>query len=72
MVDLLSFWTGCNTIRQDQNSLLVAFDGGVNMLPLSETCFKKIILPEKHMTYEIFMKNMDIALLYGSNGFTFT
>ena len=72
MVDLLSFCTGCSTVRQEQGSLCVTFDGGVNVLPLSETCFKKIILPEKHTVYEDFKKNMDIALLYGSNGFTFT
>ena len=52
MVDLLSFWTGCSTVRQEQDSLCVTFDGGVNVLPLPETCFKKIILPEKHTVYE--------------------
>ena len=72
MVDLLSFWTGRSTVCQEQDSLCVTFDAGVNVLPLSETCFKKIILPEKHTVYEDFKKNMDIALLYGSNGFTFT
>ena len=72
MVDLLSFWTGCSTIHQEQDWLAVTFDGEVNVLPLSETCFKKMILPEKHVVYEDFAKNMDVALLYGSNGFTFT
>jgi hypothetical protein len=72
MVDLLSFWTACSTIRQEQDSLSVTFDGGVNVLPLSETCFKKIILPEKHTVFEDFKKNMDIALLYCCSGFIFT
>lgn len=73
MVDLLIFWTGGSRVQStDGNELLVSFDGGANMLPLSETCFKKIILPEKHNTYEVFKKNMDVALTHGSTGFSFT
>ncbi len=42
------------------------------MLPLSQTCFKTIVLPTKNSDYEDFKKNMDIALKYGSKGFSFT
>ena len=57
---------------QSTYELMVTFDGGANMLPLSEACFMKIILPEKHHEYDEFKKNMDVALTYGSTGFSFT
>lgn len=71
MLDLLSFWTGGNRVRNDNDILLVKFDGGINDLPLSETCFKSIILPAKHSDYEAFKQNMDIALKFGARGFSF-
>ncbi|XP_028412049.1 uncharacterized protein LOC114534777 [Dendronephthya gigantea] len=73
VVDIITFWTGSSKIDStDDNSLLVTFDGGANMLPLAETCFKKVILPEKHNSYEVFKKYMDIAITHGAKGFSFT
>ncbi|XP_031573313.1 uncharacterized protein LOC116307286 isoform X2 [Actinia tenebrosa] len=70
LVDLVCFWTA-GGLQVSNGQLLVKFDGGANNLPLSETCFKSIILPTKHEEYSSFKKNMDIALKYGSKGFSF-
>lgn len=72
MGDLLSFWTGATTIPTGKDSLLVKFDAGSNTLPLAETCSRTIVLPTEHTTYDEFRKNMDIALKFGSKGFSFT
>ena len=72
MLDLISFWTGGSTLQSGIDSLLVKFDGGANLLPLSETCFRTIVLPTKHTTYDDFKKHMDIACKFGSTGFSFT
>lgn len=72
MGDLLSFWTGATTIPTGKDSLLVKFDAGSNTLPLAETCFRTIVLPTEHTTYDEFRKNIDIALKFGSKGFSFT
>lgn len=72
MLDLVNFWTAGNTINQSKDKLLVKFDEGTNSMPLSETCFNTIVLPTKNKEYEDFKKNMDIALKYGSKGFSFT
>lgn len=71
MLDLLSFWTGGNRVTGKNGKLLVKFDDGVNDLPLSETCFGSIILPTKHSDYQSFKQNMDIAMKFGSRGFSF-
>lgn len=52
--------------------MLVKFDGGANDLPLAETCFLSITIPAKHETYNAFKRSMDIALKYGSKGFSFS
>jgi len=73
MVDLLNFWTAASNLPTGKDSaLLVKFDDGSNVLPLAETCFRTIVLPTKYTTYEEFRKNMDIALQFGSKGFSFT
>ena len=73
MEDLISFWTGARNLPTGKDSaLLVKFDDGSNILPLAETCFKTIILPIKHICYEDFQKNMNIALNFGAKGFSFT
>ncbi|XP_078364127.1 uncharacterized protein LOC144648453 [Oculina patagonica] len=69
MVTLVHFWTGADTLPKD--SLRVKFDDGSNVLPLAETCFRTIVLPTKHTNYDDFKKNMDIALKFGSRGFSF-
>jgi hypothetical protein len=46
-------------------------DSKTNLFPLSETCFKAIILPTKHTEYEMFKINVDIALKLGATGFVF-
>lgn len=53
-----------------QRYVLVTFDGGGNMLPLYEICFRKIVLQEKPNMYE-YIKNMDIALTHVSTRFSF-
>ncbi|XP_015768058.1 PREDICTED: uncharacterized protein LOC107346752 [Acropora digitifera] len=70
--DLLCFWTAVGTLVTKDGPLKVTFDDGALVLPLSETCFRKIILPTKHETYELFKAKMDIALKYGSKGFSFS
>ena len=65
--DLISFWTGKNNYQSKDGQLLVKFDTGENKLPLSETCFKSLILPITHTEY----LNLNIALNYGAKGFAF-
>ena len=72
MVDLVNFWTGASTLPTGNDSLLVKFDAGSSTLPLAETCFRTIVLATEHSTYDEFRKNMDIALKFGSKGFSFT
>lgn len=38
---------------------------------MAESCFANLILPVVHNSFDDFLKNMDIALKYGSKGFTF-
>lgn len=71
LVDLVCFWTAGTTIPCNAEPFMVKFDGGANSLPLSETCFKTIILPTRHADYQSFKKNIDIALKFGSRGFCF-
>lgn len=68
----MCFWTAVGTLVTKDGPLKVTFDDGALVLPLSETCFRKIILPTKHETYELFKAKMDIALKYGSKGFSFS
>ena len=72
MTDLMSFWSGAPALALSDGDLQAKFDGGAHDLPLSETCFRTIILPTKHTSYEKFKVNMDIALKFGSKGFSFT
>ena len=39
--------------------------------PMAETCFMSLIVPVGHSTYESFRNSMDIAVQYGSHGFSF-
>lgn len=73
MTDLCCFCTGSNILpprRGDVKPLLVKFDGAID-LPLSETCILTMTIPSKHKAYCEFKKYFDIALKYGSSGFTF-
>ena len=72
MVDLVNFWTGASTLPTGNNSLLVKFDAGSSTLPLAETCFRTIVLPIQHSSYDEFRTNVDIALKFGSKGFSFS
>ena len=75
MTDLCCFWTGSNTLpprHQDIKQLLLKFDNGASDLPLSETYFLTMTIPSKYNTYHEFKKHMDIALKYGSSGFSFS
>ena len=72
MTDLLSFWSGAPVLALSDGDLQAKFDGGAHDLPLSETCYGTIILPTKHASYEKFKVNMDIALKFGSKGFSFS
>ena len=56
MVDLVNFWTGASTLPTGNDSLLVKFDAGSSTLPLAETCFRTIVLPTEHSTYDEFRK----------------
>ena len=58
--------------HQDIKQLLLKFDDGASDLPLSETCFLTMTIPSKYNTYDEFKKHMDIALKYGSSGFSFS
>ena len=69
--DRISFCSGENKYQSKDGQLLVKFDTGENKFPLSETCFKSLILPIQHKEYLNFKKNMDIALNYGAKGFAF-
>jgi hypothetical protein len=71
LIDLVSFWTASNNVGYERELLLVKFNADCK-LPMSETCFKGLVLPSKHTTYEDFRKSMDTALNYGSKGFDFT
>ncbi|CAB4007014.1 E3 ubiquitin- ligase UPL2-like [Paramuricea clavata] len=71
LVDLIHFWTACNCLQHKARSLLVKFDGNNIVLPLSETCFKTIVLPTKHSSFESFKNSMDMALKFGAHGFVF-
>ena len=73
LLDLCSFWTAGNTLPSAaMGKMMVKFDEGAKKLPMSETCFLTIILPTQHKEYQEFRKNMDVALKYGSKGFTFS
>ena len=50
---------------------LVKFDSQIE-LPVVEVCFLTLTLPSKHKAFEDFAKHMDIALKFGSKGFTFS
>ena len=54
MVDLVNFWTGASALPTGNDSLVVKFDVGSSTLPLAETCFKTIVLPTEHSTYDEF------------------
>lgn len=71
LVDLVSFWTGGNSIGFNDESLLAKFDADFE-LPMAETCFMGLTLPTKYNSYEEFKKQMDIAISYGGKGFDFS
>lgn len=70
-MDLCSFWTGANILPTRSTDLLVKFDDSID-LPLAETCFLSITIPTKHQSFEVFKRFFDIAVKYGSKGFSFT
>ena len=72
MADLLSFWSGAPVLTLSDGDLKAKFDGGAHDFPLSKTCFRTILPPTKHAPYEKFKVNMDIALKFGSKGFSIT
>ena len=72
MEHLVNVWTGASTLPTGNDSLLVKFDAGSSTLPLAETCFRTIVIPTEHSTYDEFRNNMDIALKFGTKGFSFT
>ena len=72
MTDLLSFCSGAPVLALSDGDLQAKFEGGAHDLPLSETCFRTIILPTKHASYKKFEVDMDIALKFGSEGFSFS
>ena len=67
----MTFWTGESGFKSTSGKLLVKFDDAEHHLPLSETCIRSIILPIKHQQYLDFKKYMNMALKYGSCGFSF-
>lgn len=73
LVDLCCFWTGINVLQTstDKETMLVKFDSEIE-LPVVETCFQSMTLPSKYTTFEDFAKHMDIAVKYGSKGFSFS
>jgi hypothetical protein len=72
-MDLCCFWTGINMLPTSTGGekMLVKFDSEIS-LPIVETCFLTITLPSKYESFEEFAKYMDIALKYGSKGFSFS
>lgn len=74
LVDLCCFWMGGNSlpVGLTNENIVVKFDGGAKELPMSETCFLSIILPTQHKEYQTFKNKMDVALKYGSKGFSFS
>jgi hypothetical protein len=70
LTDLCCFWTAVNVLPTGKD-MLVKFDSEIE-LPVVETCFMSMTLPLKYKVFEDFAKHMDIALKYGSKGFTFS
>lgn len=70
-MELCSFWTGINKLPSSTNdeSMLVKFDASID-LPIVETCFNSMTIPSKFDKFKDFAKMMDIAIKYGSKGFT--
>ena len=56
LLDLINFWIAGSTINQGKDQLVVKFDEGTNSMPLSETCFKTIVLPTMYKEYDKFKK----------------
>lgn len=44
---------------------------GLNVLPVSHTCFKSIEIPH-YTTYELMKKKLDVAFTIGADGFGFS
>ena len=71
-MDLCCFWAAVNILPLSAGKeFLVKFDSSIE-LPVVEVCFMTMTLPSKYKAFEDFAKQMDIAIKFGSKGFTFS
>ena len=70
--DLLSFWTSWKKVPAAHEDLILLFPNskGNFPFPVANTCFRQLTIPVKYETYANFAAKMDIALKYGSKGFS--
>lgn len=70
--DLLSFWTSYQKIAAAHQGLTLLFpDNKANFpLPVANTCFNQLTIPTQYESFADFATKMDIALKYGSKGFS--
>ena len=70
--DLLSFWTSSQKMPAAHEGLVLLFPNskGNFPFPVANTCFRQLTIPIQYETYADFATKMDIALKYGSKGFS--
>jgi hypothetical protein len=71
--DLVNFWTASYHLPPRHEMLsaeLLSVKDVKAVYPIARACFNTICVPVIHTDYEVFKKNMDTALKYGSTGFS--
>ena len=70
-MEFCSFWTGINKLMSStkDETMLVKFDASID-LPIVETCFNSMTIPAKFDQFDDFAKMINVAIKYGSKGFT--
>ena len=68
--DLLSFWTSSKKMPAAHEDLILLFPNskGNFPFPVANTCFRQLTIPVQFLCN--FAAKMDIALKYGSKGFS--
>lgn len=70
--DLLSFWTSSPKIPAAHEGLTLHFadNAGTFPFPVANTCFRQLTIPVQYKSYADFAAKMDVALKFGSKGFS--
>ena len=70
--DLLSFWTSSPKMPTAHDGLTLHFadNAGTFLFPASNTCFRQLTIPVQWRSYADFAAKMDVALKFGSKGFS--